>query len=81
MNNSSLDIEVPNPGSQIPDNFSGLWDFMQLFNENETSQLSQQSLIFESGEEYLLITLYILILLLGLIFNAAIIWVIVGKIF
>ena len=81
MNNSSLEMEVPNPGSQIPDNISGLWDFMQLFNGTNPHIPQQHSLIFESGEEYLLITLYILILLLGLIFNAAIIWVIVGKIF
>ena len=49
--------------------------FNQLFNQQPQSL----HLIFESGEEYLLITIYILILILGLIFNAAIIWVIVGK--
>ena len=64
------------PGFSAQNN-SALLNFIELFNQN--TQPPKQEFIFESGEEYLLITFYILILLLGLIFNAAIIWVILGK--
>ena len=64
------------PGFSAQNN-SALLNFIELFNQN--TQPPKQEFIFESGEEYLLITFYVLILLLGLIFNAAIIWVILGK--
>ena len=78
MNNSTILEESAsiNPGFSAQNN-SALLNFFELFNQN--TQPPKQEFIFESGEEYLLITFYILILLLGLIFNAAIIWVILGK--
>ena len=78
MSNSTILEESAsiNPGFSAQNN-SALLNFIELFNQN--TQPPKQEFIFESGEEYLLITFYILILLLGLIFNAAIIWVILGK--
>jgi len=78
MNNSTI-LEKSasiNPGFSAQNN-SALLNFIELFNQN--TQPPKQEFIFESGEEYLLITFYILILLLGLIFNAAIIWVILAR--
>ena len=69
-NNSSFGDQAGFPASNMSD---------MLLNILLNQQPQSLSLIFESGEEYLLITIYILILILGLIFNAAIIWVIVGK--
>ncbi len=37
------------------------------------------AIIFGAGEQSILIGLYILILILGLVFNAAIVWVILGQ--
>ena len=78
MSNSTILEESASidPGFSAQNN-SALLNFIELFNQN--TQPPTQEFIFESGEEYLLITFYILILLLGLIFNAAIIWVILGK--
>ena len=71
-NNSSFWDQAGFPASNMSDFFNQLSTFVN-------QQPQSVSLIFESGEEYLLITIYILILILGLVFNAAIIWVIVGK--
>ena len=78
MNNSTTLEESAsiNPGFSTQNN-SALFNFIEHFSQN--TEPPKQEFIFQSGEEYLLITFYVLILLLGLIFNAAIIWVILGK--
>ena len=52
-------------------------DFSQLYNTSHFDKGHQ--VIFDTGEQVSLIGCYVLILILGLTFNGAIIWVILGK--
>ena len=54
-------------------------DFSQLYNTSHFDKGHQ--IIFDLGEHLSLIGAYVLILILGLTFNGAIIWVILGKTF
>ena len=66
-----MDSEIPN---DLPQNISHHLE--ALF--NQTSPSTNQ-IIFSSSEQASIISFYIIVLLLGLIFNGAIIWVILGK--
>ena len=52
-------------------------DFSQLYNTSHFDKGHQ--IIFDTGEQVSLIGAYVMILVLGLTFNGAIIWVILGK--
>ena len=62
----------------LAENFSAILDLNQIFNQTPPTH---HEIIFDSGEQATLISFYSIILLLGFLFNAAIIWVIVGKIY
>ena len=53
-------------------------DFSQLYNTSHFDKGHQ--IIFDTGEQVSLIGAYVMILILGLTFNGAIIWVILGKV-
>lgn len=55
------------------------WAKLMFFNNNTETVTSHYSIIFDPAEQGLLIGLYIMILTLGLTFNGAIIWVIMGE--
>lgn len=55
------------------------WSRLMVYNNHTEPVTSHYSVIFDPAEQGLLIGLYIMILLLGLSFNAAIIWVIMGE--
>ncbi len=71
-----MDPQVAMLKQELPDNISVLLDLDRIFNQTPPNH---NEVIFDAGEQMSLISFYVFILLLGLVFNAAIIWVIVGK--
>lgn len=61
---------------ELPENISSILDLEKLFNQTPPTQAE---IIFGFAEGSSIIGFYCLVLLLGLVFNGAIIWVIMGK--
>ena len=81
MENSTDDIAYYNDYNEESSNKTDtdIKDLLQTMLNQNQSDVEHYAILFDPLRQTILIGLYVLIFVLGMLFNAAIIWVILGK--